>query len=238
MERVSIITITRNDGALLDRAVRSVREQSARRQIEHIVVDGSDRTPGDIEGVTMIHTAPRGVYAALNEGIRHCSGEIIGMVHGNDFFASEAVVRKVLDIFEAEPELDFVFANLLYTDPVTGKERRFYNSSRFEPGLLERGFGPAHPTLFARRRVFERVGLYDESFRVAGDFEMWLRLFDAKAGLRWRCEPVVTHVMSTGGISSRLKNQLTVNLQEKRRALRMHSRRASWWRLLERFLYL
>lgn len=239
MERVSIITITRNDGPLLMRAVRSVVSQTAAGRIEHLVVDGNDAPAATFPGMPhTVRVEPRGVYAALNEGIRRTSGAIIGMVHGNDIFASDKVVERVLGIFDEDPALDFMYGNLLYADPTTGKVRRTYDSGRFRPALLTCGFGPAHPTLFARRRVFEKVGLYDESFRVSGDFEMWLRLFAADAGLKWRFEPYVSHIMSTGGTSSRLANQLTVNLWEKRRALRMHGRPSGFFGLLKRFLYL
>lgn len=240
MESLSIISITRNDGTALHAAARSVEAQTARGRIEHLVVDSGD-IPATLPRECRAHvvrTEPRGVYAALNEGIRRSSGEIIGMVHGNDRLASERTVERVLGLFDADPELDFVFGNLEYRDPLTGRLRRRYDCSRFRPGLLEYGFGPAHPTLYARRRVFERAGLYDETFRIAGDFEMWLRLFAPEAGLKWAHLDEVLAIMSPGGLSSRLRNQLSINIREKLRALRMHGRRASAARLLLRVFYL
>ncbi len=238
MKSVSIITITKDDGVLLDSTVRSVRAQTVFDRIEHVIVDGGTKPLPRYEGVDVRRMPPRGVYSAINEGIRCSSAPIVGMVHGNDIFASDRVVEHVLDIFDADPELDFVYGSLVYRNCSSGKICRKYDSGKFKPELLDCGFGPAHPTLFARRRVFESVGLYDESFRISGDFEMWLRLFDPQNSFKWHFEPEVMTVMTKGGISSRLSNQLTVNVREKLRALRMHGHPANIFSLLRRFFYL
>ncbi|MDE6278051.1 MAG: glycosyltransferase [Muribaculaceae bacterium] len=241
MERLSIITITRNDGAALAEAVRSVASQTAASRIEHLVVDSSEppaRLPDGSEA-RLLRVAPRGVYAALNEGVRRSTGEIIGMVHGNDRLPGADTAARVLELFDADPELDFIYGNLEYRDPASGELRRRYDSSRFRPRLLDYGFGPAHPTLYVRRRVFERAGgLYDESFRIAGDFEMWIRLFSAEAGLKWRHVDEVLSIMSPGGLSSRLGNQLTVSIREKLKALRKNGHKASVAKLFLRAFYL
>lgn len=239
MKDLSLITITRNDGPLLRVAQTSINWQSARGRIEHIIVDSSDlpiivREPQ----VQVIRMEPRGVYAALNEGLRASSGEILGMLHGNDRFFSPDVVETVLDLFDNDPELDFIFGDLVYEKTSTHTIMRRYDSGRFRPELLTAGFAPAHPTLFMRRRVMEKVGYYDESYRVAGDFEMWLRLFNPEHGFKWRHLPKVMVAMSHGGISSLLKNQLTVNPIEKLRALRRNNLPANFFRLFKRINYL
>lgn len=238
MKSVSIITITKDNGSLLDLTVRSVRAQTAFDRIEHVIIDSGESPLPPYDGASVFRMPPRGVYAAINEGIRRSTAPIVGMVHGNDVFASERVVERVLEIFAKDPDLDFVYGSLVYRNCGSGKICRKYDSGKFRPALLDCGFAPAHPTLFARRRVFENVGLYDESFRISGDFEMWFRLFDPQNGFKWHFEPTVMTVMTKGGISSQLHNQLTVNVREKLRALRMHGRPANIFRLLRRFFYL
>ena len=238
-ERGGLITITRNDGPRLLETIESVRQQSAASRITHIIVDSSTEPQGPLPGDRhIIITPPRGVYAALNEGIRECREDIIGMVHGNDALASPDIIAEVLRIFGSDPDLDFVYGKVVYRRPGARKFCRIYDGALFRPELLECGFVPPHPSLFVRRRVFEKVGLYDESFKVCGDTEMWLRLFDPGNAFRYRYIPLVTTIMSTGGISSKFWNRLLVHLPEKRRALRMHDRPASYFRLLKRFLYL
>ncbi len=160
------------------------------------------------------------------------------MVHGNDWLPNSDVTRKVLDLFDAEPELDFIFGDVEYRHLKTDRLLRNYSAARFQPPLLDYGFTPGHPTLYVRRRVFDRVGLYDESFRIGGDFEMWLRLFDPAIALRWKYTGETMAVMSPGGISQRFINQISVTPLEKRRALRMHGRSGNLLRLMVRLLYM
>lgn len=239
MKDLSLITITRNDGPLLRVAQTSINWQSARSRIEHIIVDSSDLPIIVNEpDVRVIRMEPRGVYAALNEGLRASSGKILGMLHGNDRFFSPDVVETVMKLFDHDPELDFVFGDLVYEKTSTHTIMRRYDSGLFHPELLTVGFAPAHPTLFMRRRVFEKVGFYDETYRVAGDFEMWLRLFNPEHAFKWQHIPMVMVAMSHGGMSSLLKNQLTVNPVEKLRALRRNNLPANVFRLFKRINYL
>lgn len=239
MSLISIITITKDDGPLLERAVESVRSQTIRPdEVEHIIIDSGRKPVKAVVGAELRRVPSCGIYGAINEGIRNTSGDIIGMVHGNDRLAFDGVLERVREIFDADPELDFMYGSVEFRRPDTGRVTRFYDSSRFRPELLDCGFGPAHTTLFCRRRVFDKVGLYDESFRICGDFEMWLRLFDPANGLKWHFEPLVMTHMSPGGVASRLANRLNVTLREKLRALRMHGHPASLLRLIKRIAYL
>ncbi|MDE6310475.1 MAG: glycosyltransferase [Muribaculaceae bacterium] len=240
MKKLSIITITYNDGDTFRKAVESVDAQTARPEIEHIVVDSSNvpvALPPESDA-RLVRTEPRGVYASLNEGIRQSTCDVIGMVHGNDWLPDADVARKVIEAFDADPELDFIFGDVEYRNLKTGRLLRSYSAARFRPQLLDYGFTPGHPTLYVRRRVFDLVGLYDESFRIGGDFEMWLRLFDPQAGLRWRYTGEKMAVMSPGGISQLLVNQISVTPLEKQRALRMHGRNGNMLRLIVRLLYM
>ena len=234
MAEVDIITITYGDGPALEAALRSVAEQTARARMRHIVVDSNEEA-AMVDGydVTHVRMEPRGIYAALNEGIRRGEAPIVGMLHGNDRYASADVVERVLETFANDPTLDFLYADLEYRN-ASGRTIRRYDSGSFKPHMLRWGWAPAHPTLFVRRSVFDRVGLYDETFRIAGDFEYWLRLFDTANGLHYKHIRANFIIMSTGGVSSRLGNQLTVNMFEKRRALRLHGLPASPLAFLKR----
>lgn len=240
MKEVDIITITRNDGPLLAKAIESVDRQTARHRLSHIIVDSNEPAlinTNDSER-TYYHIPPNGVYNALNHGISHSTSEIIGMLHGNDTYANPDVVKTALDVFRHDQSIDFLFANLSYHKPGDTRIIRRYDCEGFEPKMLLSGYGPAHPTLFARRRVFDKVGLYDESFRIAGDFEFWLRLFDSANQFKWKHIPQDFVLMTAGGLSSRLSNQLTTNIFEKRRALKMHGIEPSFLKFLLRLKHL
>ena len=239
MKDLDLITITYNDGERFLESLRSVDSQTARHRINHIVVD-SNQAPLQFDNRDIVHitTDPRGVYNALNIGIKNGSSDIIGMLHGNDLFASEDVIETVLNIFQAKPTLDFLFADLEYFSNSPSKVTRRYKGNRFSTELLVSGYAPPHPTLFLRRKVFDKTGFYDESFRIAGDFEFWLRLFDDKNGFNYTYVPKVFTLMSQGGLSSSLKNQLTINFFEKRRALKMHGIKPSLFKFIKRLKYL
>lgn len=233
---LTIITITLNDGPRLARAVESVDSQKGRETFEHIIVNsGKPLRERSFPRAKIIDIPAQGVYKALNAGIREAGGEVICMVHGNDRLIEPGICRRMLDEFTKNPDLDFIYGDIVYKNH-RGSLRK-YNSGSFTPASLIEGYAPAHPSLFVRRSVFKKVGLYNSAFRIAGDFEMWLRLFDPANGLKYAYIPICTTEMATGGISQLLLNRIFITMPEKRRALRMHSLPANFLRLLLRTKY-
>lgn len=237
--KISIVTVTLNEAPRLLGALQSVADQNY-HDLEHIVVDGfsTDATPRLAEAfpnVKLIQRKPAGVYDALNEGFAVATGDIFGLVHGNDSMPSSDVLHRVAKEFADDPTLDFVYGDLRYVHPVSHRYARTYYAGRFKPGQLRGGMAPPHPTLFIRREAFRRVGNYRLDLTNAADFEMWIRLFNDKS-LHYKYIPAVLAEMSTGGRSATWKARLMLNNREKLRALRLNNIRTSPLRLVQKYL--
>jgi len=182
--KVSIITVVFNAQNTIADAIQSVASQSY-KNIEHIVVDGasSDATVDvintHIETISHFISEPdRGIYDAMNKGIRLATGDVIGLLNADDVFQDNTVVQQIVDA-HADHELDACYADLVYVDKQDmQKVRRFWKSKAYQPGLCFQGWMPAHPTLYLKRRVYERVGLYNSELAYQSDLEFCARAFE------------------------------------------------------------
>ena len=183
--KISIITVCFNSADTLAETLRSVREQTY-QNIEHIIIDGgsTDQTLDVLarEGphVAKIVSEPdRGIYDAMNKGLAVATGDIVGFLNSDDVLSHATVVSRIAGAL-TDPAIDACYGDLVYVaQHDLNKLVRYWKSSDYRPGLFERGWVPAHPTFYARRTLYQRYGGFDLQFRLAADFEMLLRLFEA-----------------------------------------------------------
>jgi glycosyltransferase involved in cell wall biosynthesis len=219
--KVSIITAVYNGASLIAETLDSVAEQKY-ADIEHIVVDGSssDSTLTTVNShggrVSRLISEPdEGVYDAFNKGLRAASGDVIAFLNCGDTYVSSAVVSTMMSELDRKGS-QAVFGDVSIVD-ARDKSRivRRYSSRLFSPRRMSFGLMPAHPTLFLRRGVYEAVGEYDTQFRIAGDFELCLRVFARRAtSYSYIGEPMVR--MPRGGLSNngwRSKMEITREMQ-------------------------
>ena len=238
--KVSIITACYNRAATVEDAIRSVAAQTW-PDIEHIVVDGGS-TDGTLEVVArhrdsvdkLIPGPDKGIYDALNKGIAAATGSVIGVLHSDDFYARDNVVRRVADEM-GRRELDLVYGDVAYVHPRDlGKVVRVFSSRRFRPDRIAWGWVPAHPALFVSRRLFERFGPFKTDYKIAGDFEFVARVF-AKPAFRYAYVPKVLVKMRMGGVSTRgWRSTLLLN-REFMRACRENGIHTNYFKLLSRY---
>lgn len=206
--KISIITTSFNRELTIAHAIKSVMKQSY-PDVEHIVVDGAskDRTVEVIKKckspriVTMISEPDHGVYEALNKGIRLATGDIIGWLHSDDVFFDNDVLKDVVELFE-RTGCDMVYGDGMYVDGRNPDRviRRFI-SGKYSNGKLMRGWHPLHTTVFVRREIFEKYGLYNESMRVASDTE-WLINIMYRTGIKIEYLQRYIVRMNYGGLST------------------------------------
>ncbi len=181
---ISLITVCYNSEATIAATLDSVASQSY-RNIEHIVVDG-----GSIDGtlqilkswsrsdLRIVSEPDDGVYDAMNKGIAMASGEIIGFLNADDMFADSSVVAQVATVME-DRSVDACFADLVYVDKDdVAKVVRYWKSREFATGAFAAGWCPAHPTFYVRKAVYDRLGSFDTSFRLAADAELMMRFLE------------------------------------------------------------
>jgi glycosyltransferase involved in cell wall biosynthesis len=224
--RVSIITATYNSAETVAETMQSVEMQDY-PHIEHIVVDGHSQDETlEIIGqyphtATLISEKDEGIYDAMNKGIRAATGDIIGTLNSDDMYVDEHVISKVAKIF-LDPEIQACYGDLQYVDALnTSRTTRTWKAGKYRPGSFYWGWMAPHPTLFVRKSVYEKLGLYNTKMRSAADYEMMLRIF-VKYKLPTIYMPQVMVKMRTGGISnSSLSNRIRAN-QEDREAWRIN----------------
>ena len=147
------------------------------------------------------------------------SGDIIGFLHSDDFFASNDIVNEIASVMKSD-SLDGVYGDLQYVDKNnTQIIIRNWKSCDFKPGLLKQGWMPAHPTLFLKKEVYEKHGLFDLTFKIAADYDFMLRIFK-DSELKFGYFPKVIVRMRVGGVSNRSLKNIIKKSKEDYKAIR------------------
>ena len=213
---ISLITATFNSEKVLSSNFKSVKSQSF-KNFEHLIIDGksTDKTMSfakSFKHISKIISEPdNGIYDAINKGIKNSTGDVIGFLNSDDTFYDENSLQNIVDAFD--DNTDCVFGDLVYTDK-NEKLKRVWKGSEFKKGAFKKGWMPAHPTFYCRRSVYEKLGLYDDSFKIAGDFELMLRFLE-KHNIRSKYIPRTLVNMKVGGASNNgLKSKLDILKEE------------------------
>jgi glycosyltransferase len=220
--KVSIITITYNSAATIEQTIRSVLEQTY-KDVEYIIVDGLS-TDNTLEIVNrykdkiskIISEKDKGLYDALNKGISNATGDIIGIIHSDDFYTNNAVIENIVKTFNNN-NADAVYANLYYVDKDdTDKIKRKWHSGKYFYGAFLNGWMPPHPTFFVKKEVYKKFGMFNLQFTSAADYELMLRLIHKnKIKLAYLDKFIVK--MRIGGKSNiTVKNRVTANLEDRK----------------------
>lgn len=181
--KISIITVCFNSADTIVDTIMSVAAQDY-SDLEHIIIDGgsTDDTReiiANFSSVAIYLSEPDdGIYDAMNKGIAMASGELIGILNADDFYASDDVLSQIVKVFD-EPQVDACYADLLYVKQHnTNKVVRYWKSCSYKQGLFKRGWMPAHPTFFCRKSVYERFGKFDLNYKIAADVELLFRFLE------------------------------------------------------------
>ncbi|RVZ66669.1 glycosyltransferase family 2 protein [Helicobacter pylori] len=240
MLKVSVITACFNSEKTIEDTILSVLHQTY-KNIEYIIMDGSsaDSTLEIIQKykdriACVVSEKDKGIYDAMNKGIKRSSGDIIALLNSDDFYKDEFVIEKVVHEFERK-NCDSVYADLVFVKPDRlEKVVRYYESGEFNPKTLLYGVVPAHPTLFVKKAIYERYGLYKTDYKISADFEMIIRLFVVqKISFSYLKEVLV--VMRTGGVSASGFKSLLLRNKENIKACKENGIRANVFSMLLKY---
>lgn len=168
---------------------------------------------------TLVSEPDHGIYDALNKGVSLASGEIVGFLHADDVYAGPHVLERVAAAF-SDPAVSAVYGDLEYVaqdDP--SRVIRHWRAGGFSPAKLRRGWMPPHPTLFLRRSLYERFGVFDLRYRIAADYDFMLRVLGGMDGEVVYLPDVLVR-MRVGGASNRSLKQILRKSREDYLALR------------------
>ena len=223
--KISIITATFNNEETIEDAIKSVSSQTY-KNIEHIIIDGSssDKTIQIIrkhqDKIAKIISEPdKGIYDALNKGIKNSTGDIIAFLHGDDIYADEKIIELAVQVIENE-NIDSVYADLLYVSKNnTNKIIRNWKAGKFKYSKLKKGWMPPHPTFLVKKEIYKKYGEFDTSLKIAADYDIILR-FLGKHKISTTYLPKVMIKMRIGGESNKSLKNIFRKMKEDVKALK------------------
>ena len=220
--KISIITATFNSGKFIESCIKSILKQNYKK-FEIIIIDGlsTDSTIKKIKilldkhnNIKFFSEKDLGIYHALNKGIEKANGDIIGFVHSDDLLYNKNVLSNIIDVFK-NSNIDGVYGDLQYVEKQnTNKVIRYWKSKDFKPNLINKGWTPPHPTLYLRKKVYEKHGLFDLNYKISSDYDFMTKIFMDNT-YNFKYIPKVITKMRVGGISNKnIKNVLIKSLED------------------------
>ena len=201
--KISIITPVYNAETTLEKTILSVVNQETESELEYIVVDGNstDKTLDIIWSYQdrinlIISEQDEGVYDAMNKGISHATGDIIGIINSDDWY-NDGALKIVEDTFKKNEDYEIIYS------PV----ETYFNGNyliRFLPGSLDKlffKFTVNHPSCFVKKTVYSRFGNYDLSYSIAADYDFILRSYVSGVSFFYVEEPLASY--SLNGLSGK-----------------------------------
>lgn len=222
--KITIITACYNSAGTIRTAIESVLAQKG-VDVEYIVVDGgsSDGTLAIVEKFShkehkghkdafefrRISENDEGMYDAINKGIKVATGDVVGILNADDMLESPDTLAHVAAAFAED--VDAVYADIRFVKDDLNTTVRYYSAKQWKPWMLQWGKMPPHPSVYIRRELFEKYGLYKLGYDIAADYELLIRyLRMAKLRTRYLNESLVR--MRMGGKSTRgWKSFVTLN---------------------------
>lgn len=225
--KISVITAVYNNHATLADALDSALAQD-HPDVELIVIDGAS-TDGTLEVVQryagrvarIVSEADRGIYDALNKGLHLATGDVVGFLHSDDRYADDRVLSRIAAVL-TDPAVDACYGDLCYVRQDNPRHViRYWQAGSYHPRRLAQGWMPPHPTFYARRAVYERLGNFNLGYRIAADYDCLLRFLGAGQIACAYIPEVLVH-MRLGGVSNRSLRKILQKSREDYRALRQN----------------
>ena len=217
--KITIITVSFNSEKTIKKTLESVANQSF-KEIEHLIIDGKsiDKTILIAKKFPhikkIISSSDNCIYHAMNKGLVLASGDVIGFLNSDDFYANDEVIATVAREFKKDKFLEVCYADLIYVSRFkTSKIIRYFKSRKFRKGLFSKGWCPPHPTFFVRRSVYQRFGKFDLNYRIASDVDLMMRFLEIHK-VKFRYIPEIWVKMRMGGITNKNFKNIWLQNQE------------------------
>ena len=214
--KISIITVTFNRAHLIRGAIEGVLRQSY-KDYEYIIVDGASKDntveilkeyEPKFEGrMRWISEPDKGIYDAINKGIKMATGDVVGIINSDDYFHRDDTFDVIAKAFE-DPEVEGIYGDSRIKFE-NGRIKTTY-SAYFKTWMYRIGLMPGHPSFYAKRKLFEKYGYYRLDYKIAADFELMLRyMYVNKVNIKYVPEAFMT--FTVGGVSTTISNKFLVN---------------------------
>jgi len=182
---ISLITVTYNSSKFLEGTIKSILKQEY-MNFEYIIIDGgsNDKTVDIIKRyepsfqgkMRWISEPDKGMYDAINKGIRMATGDIVGIINSDDFFHRNDILLKIKEALENDKNIQAIYGDVRFVKANnTEKTIRYYSSKNWKPWKFRLGFMPAHPSFYTYKENFEKYGYYKLDYHIAADYELLIR---------------------------------------------------------------
>jgi len=225
--RITIITVCYNRKATIEKAIKSVLSQNY-HDIEYIIIDANskDGTQRVIESYRdrisqYISEPDKGMYDAINKGLKLATGDVIGLMHSDDEFYDTKAISRIAARFNTDSSIEGIYGDGVYvTNDSDERLVRDRIGGVFSLKKVKGGWLPLHPTVYLKKSIIDKHGLYNLDFKIASDTEFLLRyLYKYKIKMSYIDKYIVK--MRMGGMSTSFKTALKV-LNEDYRIYKYH----------------
>lgn len=176
--KLTIITAVYNGASTIRDTIDSVLTQNV-NDIEYIIVDGMsiDGTADIVESyddkrIKYIREPDRGIYDAMNKGIRSAAGDVIGIINSDDFYVP-GILNEIMSYFAQYSDVDIIHGNTFDVD----QKGRVKISKPHNLDSLKYGMTLRHPTCFVKKNIYKKIWLFDQQFHIAADYDFLLRCY-------------------------------------------------------------
>ncbi|MEA5137723.1 glycosyltransferase family 2 protein [Arcicella rigui] len=233
--KVSIITVSFNSAKTIRQTIESVLAQDY-SDIEYIVIDGNskDETVEILKTfqnkIKFISEPDKGIYDAMNKGVKIATGEIIGTIGSDDFYPNSQVISNVVKTF-LQFNTEAVYGDIQFINPEDIHTIvRFWKAGEYQYANWLKGWMPPHPCFYVKKEAFEKYGYFKTDFTCSGDYELMLRML-YKNHLSVQYLPITLMTMRNGGTSTAsLKHRYRANMED-RKAWKINGLRPRWYTL-------
>lgn len=216
---ISIITISYNSESTIEQTIKSVITQSYPK-IEYIIIDGGskDNTLDKVKSFKsqiskFISESDKGIYDAMNKGLKLATGDIIGFLNADDFLYDERVIEDIAKEFE-RTNAEVIYGNKIYVDPVfTQKVTRVWNPGVYNRLNFKRGWMPPHLSTYIKKSMYEKFGYFNLSFKIAADYELLFRFMYINKAKSFYLDRNIVFMRAGGVSNSTLKNYWISNYE-------------------------
>jgi glycosyltransferase involved in cell wall biosynthesis len=238
--KISIITISFNSQKTIRRTIKSVIAQKY-KNYEYIIIDGGS-TDNTIKIINeykkyisvFVSEVDKGIYDAINKGIKKSTGSVVSILHSDDIFYESETTQKIMSYFNSDLKLDCLIGSTMIKKNNSKKIIRSYKANFFKKWMLYLGFSPPHPSTIFSNKIYQKFGLYNDKYIIAGDFEFFVRIF-LKKKILFKIVDKNFVLMNSGGKSSESLKSNFISSHEIIKSFKDNNLYTNWLFVILRF---
>ena len=240
--KISIVTVVYNCVNTIRGCIDSVLAQDY-DDVEYIIIDGGSND-GTVDVVNeyksgiarFVSEKDKGIYDAMNKGVRMATGDVVGILNADDFFYSNDTLSKIAAAFKGNAQLDATIADIVFVNENNSRILRQYHAKKWRPSKFAWAFMPPHPYFLCKRRLFDELGYYKIDYKIAADYELLIRYLYVNK-INYQYLPISTTRMRMGGVSTKTLNSIITLNKEIKRACEENNLRTNFPMIYTKYIF-